>query len=539
MAQRPTTQARQGTAAARVATAGQRLATGAQRAGGGGFGGGADPDRPMTRGGLGLKTGATGGRNRAVMDKSYFLGVLRTKIAEMSSEIRRMSAESDKMGKDQDAFVIYDTRAKEKANELSGIQAELADYNTLVEIMNMDSEKRAVDEQMAAMKEKNEHDRKKVDGLYLTRKQKEADIAETEKGIAEAQATIDKVFNAMSQAMKGKFEALKKKTADAESVIQEVAKQMDEEEIKIKKNMEVINASSMKKEAYQLYNKLEELESKKEELQEQVNRQETPDQERERLLAEVKENTEAIDTMERKVAAICEEISDANDQLDDAEDEDEDPLKAEQRRDSVDTEKLISQIGEAKSDEERKVLETEVEIVKLLQNISNGLKTDSDNAADQGLADNEDWQRLNDVEHQVYSEMESLKSSIKRMKDDAAKFADLDGFKKECQARQADLHKEHVDMADKCKKARAEYETAENQNKKMQSALNHDETYSKLASLERKLATLQGNNFQMSETAADRRALGEYEPIRDQSLKIVTELNKKLIDMIKNNKIPA
>ena len=54
---------------------------------------------------------------------------------------------------------------------------------------------------------------------------------------------------------------------------------------------------------------------------------------------------------------------------------------------------------------------------------------------DQGLADNEEWQRLNEIEVQVYSEMDSLKNSIRRMKDDAAKFADLDGFKRECQVR--------------------------------------------------------------------------------------------------------
>ena len=54
---------------------------------------------------------------------------------------------------------------------------------------------------------------------------------------------------------------------------------------------------------------------------------------------------------------------------------------------------------------------------------------------DQGLADSEEWQRLNDIEMQVYSEMDSLKNRIKRMKDDTAKFADLDGLKRECQVR--------------------------------------------------------------------------------------------------------
>ena len=65
----------------------------------------------------------------------------------------------------------------------AGIQGELADYNTLVEIMNMDSEKRVVDEQTETMHEKNEKDRSKVDSLYLTRKQKEDEGTQAEKDI--------------------------------------------------------------------------------------------------------------------------------------------------------------------------------------------------------------------------------------------------------------------------------------------------------------------------------------------------------------------
>ena len=59
------------------------------------------------------------------------------------------------------------------------------------------------------------------------------------------QAVIDKVFNEMSQKMKEKFAVLKKKTAEAEKEIQKVSKLMDDEDLKIRKNMEVINASSV------------------------------------------------------------------------------------------------------------------------------------------------------------------------------------------------------------------------------------------------------------------------------------------------------
>ena len=45
--------------------------------------------------------------------------------------------------------------------------------------------------------------------------------------------------------MKNKFAVLKKKTAKAEVAIQEISKLMDDEDLKIRKNMDVINASTV------------------------------------------------------------------------------------------------------------------------------------------------------------------------------------------------------------------------------------------------------------------------------------------------------
>ena len=76
-------------------------------------------------------------------------------------------------------------------------------------------------------------------------------------------------------------------------------------------------------------------------------------------------------------------------------------------------------------------------------------------------------------------------------------------------------------------------------NRARMSSRQSDETFSNLAQLERKLAVLEGNNFALRETAADRRALGEYEPIRDQALAVCSDINRRLVDLIKNNKIPT
>ena len=64
-------------------------------------------DRPMTRGGLGGFHANTGGFNRQVQDKSYFLGILRSKIGEINTEIMRMNKEMNNINSDNSNYLSY------------------------------------------------------------------------------------------------------------------------------------------------------------------------------------------------------------------------------------------------------------------------------------------------------------------------------------------------------------------------------------------------------------------------------------------------
>lgn len=55
-----------------------------------------------------------------VQDKSYFLGLLRTRIAELGTEMGRLGSEIELMKQEQSTFLTYDKRVKEMAQELTG-----------------------------------------------------------------------------------------------------------------------------------------------------------------------------------------------------------------------------------------------------------------------------------------------------------------------------------------------------------------------------------------------------------------------------------
>ena len=103
-------------------------------------------DRPITQQGLsGIRTGATGtssgrGPQRQYQDKSYFMGVLRSKMSELTSEISQMRGQINAATEEQSTFLAYDKRVKETASELTELQSKLADYNLLVDKMNTDTE---------------------------------------------------------------------------------------------------------------------------------------------------------------------------------------------------------------------------------------------------------------------------------------------------------------------------------------------------------------------------------------------------------------
>ena len=67
-------------------------------------------------------------------------------------------------------------------------QAELADYNVLVELMNMDSDRSLVDGEFEELKHTNGKEALLVEKLFLNRKEKENEVQEIESQIEQVGA---------------------------------------------------------------------------------------------------------------------------------------------------------------------------------------------------------------------------------------------------------------------------------------------------------------------------------------------------------------
>lgn len=82
-------------------------------------------DRPITQQGLGgLKTAVKGPR-RQIEDRSYFFGVLRNRINEISTELSSIATQTEEAENDNESYVQYEQMAEALAGELRNLQVSL------------------------------------------------------------------------------------------------------------------------------------------------------------------------------------------------------------------------------------------------------------------------------------------------------------------------------------------------------------------------------------------------------------------------------
>jgi intraflagellar transport protein 74 len=92
------------------------------------------PDRPVTQQGLGGMNTGIKGPMRQVQDKSYYLGVLRSKIGELNNEVVKLTRELELLQQESSTYLTYEKRAEGLASEVDELRGQLADYNTVSEI---------------------------------------------------------------------------------------------------------------------------------------------------------------------------------------------------------------------------------------------------------------------------------------------------------------------------------------------------------------------------------------------------------------------
>ncbi|XP_075383356.1 intraflagellar transport protein 74 homolog isoform X2 [Mycteria americana] len=455
-------------------------------------------DRPVTQQGLsGMKT-AVKGPQRQIMDKTYYLGLLRSKTNELTTEINKLQEEVEMYKQEKSVYLSYEKRAEALAGEIKEFQGQLADYNMVVDILNTNTDTADVIRDFNMLKVQNDRDAQSVDKIFTERQATEKLIQGVEEDIEREKVVADDIIKDMSQENQAKYMEMK---AANEKLSQELVVQQQElDALNVKE--EALRAeiahSQVKQEAVQLYEKLHELEERRDQMIAEDKNMESPQEERERLLKQVKDDSQEIASMERQLTEVKEKTNHFK--------------KVIQRLDMD----LENHQGEENwKYKELKKREESMDKSQKLQM---------------------DLQKMELLEGKMVDELASLKDKIEQTKMELEVYNNLPALKASGEEKKKRLQDDKEKLTKRCHAFKKIMEHLNTEYETLKRELQENETHSQLTNLERKWQHHEQNNFMMKEFIATKSQESDYQPIMKNVRKLVTEYNKALIEALQNTK---
>lgn len=204
---------------------------------------------------------------------------------------------------------------------IAGLQAKLSDMNIALDSANSNINRQQMNQETAVLRERNEELQQQLEKAFSEKQSKEAINEKLEKEIELERNKINKVIESMNesdQAKYRKFDELAQELGDVNNKMHEEINMM----INKKTNLETIAKSSTERsEAVRLLLKLNEMELKLMTSKEEEQNRLTPAQEREKLISEVRENKQALTSIQHQIKLAEDSISEKRELLRQIEDD--------------------------------------------------------------------------------------------------------------------------------------------------------------------------------------------------------------------------
>ncbi|GFN79127.1 intraflagellar transport protein 74 homolog [Plakobranchus ocellatus] len=519
-------------------------------------------DRPVTQQGLGgMKTAAKGGR--LVQDKSYYLGLVRSKINELHSENARLNKDIENASDENSSFLTYEKRAEALASEIRDLQGELGDYNTLVDKLTTDEDIHDVEFDCENLKTENDRNAKRMEDGFEMKKQREDQIQMLETELDQEKRMADSLVNDMDPNLRQRYLQLKDMNEHALKQLEIGRQELDMCNSKIENLQEELSLSQVKQEAVRLYDQLHELEVKRDSLLEEAKSKGSPAEERESLLKQVKEDNQEIASMERQTREIQEKIDQLQEDiqqldLDIEENQGERNQKYKElkkREESMD--EFLASFEENKADEIRKIAELEQGVVTLLENMSRNMgrfthlptpkelmsmKADLQFKEDErqksesttiGLAAEReklqhDLQKMEQFEEKLNEELVVLREKVVTMEKQLDTYSDLDRLRSDADSKKQKLMDDRIILQKRRDNFKKMIQALTVRYEGLKSQLNENETYSQLMNLEKKWQHHEQNNFSMKEFISQRTMDCDFSKMSKQVHKSIDSFNSML-----------
>ncbi|KNC46077.1 Ift74 protein [Thecamonas trahens ATCC 50062] len=523
-------------------------------------------NRPMTNQGVKGVRPVTQGSGRAFQDKNWYIAEVRAKTQAITAELANLSNELEAFNSSAENYGAYERKADGLASELRELQGVLADYNMLVDKMHTDTGINQILEQTAADKAKNDEERWRIDAMFTERQAREEQIRTVTTEIASIEGTIEDELNQLAPEMLAEYREAQETNDTLLDTIGRYQADLESGAYRLRSMEDALRANPLKQQAFALFNELNDARARRDELEADArDSQLSGPEEQERLLNKVKADTSEIGAMNRRIAALEEEISRGREQLDSL-------AREEEARQSDKYEKYLQIL--AKEEAIRKFIEEfpevqaalaedmaarETAIAELLETIGSGLARQTNlpqveqvrekedllefQRDQMGLAESthdklirdkaereRDLKKLDQLDKKIERDIAALHKRIPTMRAELVKYNDIKKLQSDARKLEASLKTQRQELSLKREHLSAEVGRLEGKLNELKDALEADETYRGITNLQAKLAIYEQTNAELRDYIETKGRESDYRArLRDVGA-IVADINAILVE---------
>ncbi|KAL2100138.1 hypothetical protein ACEWY4_004532 [Coilia grayii] len=398
-------------------------------------------------------------------------------------------------------------------------------------------------------------------------------IQAVEEEIERERQAAEDIIKKMSAEKQARYAEMK---ANNEELVQELDARQEELDALITRK-EVFEAemahSQVKQEAVLLYERLQELEMRRDTMLAEDKNMGSPQEERERLLKQVKEDNQEIASMERKLAEMREKISQVNDEMrqldnDMEESQGERSQKYKELKKKEETiNSFLETYDEVRAQELERHQQTQASIVALLEHSSRNMtrlrqissvtahelrsmqedlsfketEMHKSQSTAKGLSSEnhrlqQDLQKVEQLEGKITTELSSLTERIQTMTEGLQTYSNLDALKAAGEEKKKRLQEERVSLTMRKESFKKEMAELNKEYEALKTQLQENETHAQLTNLERKWQHHEQNNFVMKEFIASKSMESDYRPVVKTVTKQLSDYNKILMEALQGSR---
>ncbi|XP_040921542.1 intraflagellar transport protein 74 homolog [Toxotes jaculatrix] len=530
-------------------------------------------DRPVTQQGLsGMKTGMKGPQ-RQILDKSYYLGLLRSKINELTTETSKLHKEIDNYNQENSVYLSYEKRAEGLAAEIKDLQGQLADYNMLVDKLNTNTEMEEMINDYNFLKAQNDSEAESIYSIFTERREREEAVRAIEEEIRRERRVADEVVQSMPTGKQEKYFTM---ATTNEELQQELTVLQEELDILTTRKRDCdaeLAHSQIKQEVVRLLETLSAREAKRDAMEAEHKSLGSPQEEREKLFKQVKEDNQEIASMERQLTEIRDRTRQITEEMRQLEQDSEEAQGEcqqkyrELKRKEEEIDRFLESFEESRAQEQEKMTQSQENIVSLLEHCSRNMlrlhQVDTVTASElrnmqevlvsketavvrsestaKGLTTEshhlqQNLEKMQQLEGKITGELSSLKERIGTMESELHTYRDLDTLRHTAEEKKKRLQEDRVSLTQRRDSFKQLLEEMNQKCEALKTKLKENETHTQLVNLERKWQHLEQNNFVMKEFIASKSQESDYASVAENVSHQVAEYNKCLIDSLQNNR---